>query len=180
MELGTKMTISAFIKKIFTKKIPSLPKNVEIDAKSPIPATITSSLSNVTTTLIPTVYSYATGAVNPLTFQPHYQNANNSSILIIRNATTDQEIVRLDNTGKVIWANDNIDINGAASALSKALNLSAEKSAGITYAVKQRMRDVVFEEVISIAKEKGTLTPDDLTYMHQSAKIIDKLKGGNE
>jgi hypothetical protein len=43
--------------------------------------------------------------------------------------------------------------------------------------VKQRMRDAVFEELIDMAKSKGSLTADDLTYLQQAAKIMDKLKG---
>lgn len=39
------------------------------------------------------------------------------------------------------------------------------------------MRDTVFEEMISLAKEKGSLTVEDLTYLHTAAKIMDKLKG---
>ena len=51
---------------------------------------------------------------------------------------------------------------------------------GITYSVKQRMRDAVFEELIDMANTKGILSVDDLTYLHQSAKIMDKLKGIKE
>ena len=49
--------------------------------------------------------------------------------------------------------------------------------AGVTYGVRQRIRDAVFEELIDMANNKGTLSVDDLTYLHQAAKIMDKLKG---
>lgn len=87
-----------------------------------------------------------------------------------------KEIVRLNNDGTVTW-NGEINIDEAAEAFSTSLSLGAELANGLTYAVKQRMRDTVFAEMISMAKEKGSLTADDLTYLHQAAKIMDKLKG---
>jgi hypothetical protein len=86
------------------------------------------------------------------------------------------ELVRLNHDGTVTWA-DTINIDEAVNAFGQVLTLGAENSAGLTYAVKQRMRDTVFEEIILMAKDKGSLTADDLTYLHQAAKIIDKLKG---
>ncbi len=76
----------------------------------------------------------------------------------------------------VYWSKD-IDIDEAATAFGKSIQLGAEISVGITYGVKQRMRDVVFEEIISMAQEKGSITAEELTYLHKAAKIIDKLKG---
>ncbi len=87
-----------------------------------------------------------------------------------------KEIVRLEPDGTVVWSKD-IDIDEAAAAFGKSIQLGAEISAGITYGVKQRMRDVVFEEIISMAQEKGSITAEELTYLHKAAKIIDKLKG---
>jgi len=52
--------------------------------------------------------------------------------------------------------------------------------AGITHGVKLRMRDSVFADLIEIAKEKGSLTADDLTYLLEASKIVEKLKGGRE
>ena len=87
-----------------------------------------------------------------------------------------QEIVRLNKDGSVTWANG-IDEDEAAKAFSRSMSQGAELSAGITYAVKQRMRDAMFEEMIEMANTKGSLTAEDLTYLHQAAKIMDKLQG---
>lgn len=95
---------------------------------------------------------------------------------LIINGQGNTELVRLNHDGTVTWA-DTINVDEAAKAFGQVLTLSVENSAGLTYAVKQRMRDTVFEEIISMAKDRGSLTADDLTYLHQAAKIIDKLKG---
>lgn len=101
-------------------------------------------------------------------------NYNSSAISI--SSAAGKEIVRLNKDGSVTW-NDTVDIDEAATAFAKSISIGAEMSAGITYAVKQRMRDAVFDELIEMAKDKGSLTADDLTYLHKAAKIMDKLKG---
>jgi len=105
-----------------------------------------------------------------------WANSNYRVSPLVIHGKDNKEIVRLNDDGTVTWAND-IDVDEAAFALGQSLTLNVENSAGLTYAVKQRMRDTVFEEMISMAKEKGGLTADDLTYLHQAAKIMDKLKG---
>jgi hypothetical protein len=80
--------------------------------------------------------------------------------------------------GSVTWANG-IDIDAAAEAFGKSLHMSAEIQAGISKAVKLKMRDSVFEDLINIAKEKGSLTAEDLTYLLEASKIVEKLKGGS-
>ncbi len=92
------------------------------------------------------------------------------------NGVNNQEIVRITCDGEVIWANG-YQIDEAAEILARSLHLGAEISAGIRNSTKQKMRDVVFEEMISMAQEKGSLTADELTYLWQAAKIMDKLKG---
>ena len=87
-----------------------------------------------------------------------------------------KEIVRLNTDGTVTWA-DGATEDEAAQAFSRAMTMSGEMCAGITYGVKQRIRDAAFEELIDMAKTKGSLTADDLTYMLQAAKMMDKLKG---
>jgi hypothetical protein len=87
-----------------------------------------------------------------------------------------KEIVRILEDGTVKWA-DGIKIDEAAKALSESFVLGYELSAKITYSIKQRMRDSVFEEMISMAEEKGSITAEDLTFLWRAAKIIDKLKG---
>lgn len=88
-----------------------------------------------------------------------------------------QEIVKMDSEGVVTWANG-IDVNEAAEAFGRSLSLGAEFKAGLTERVKRNMRDSVFEDIITIAKEKGSLTAEDLTFLLQSSKIMEKLKGG--
>lgn len=100
--------------------------------------------------------------------------SNQTSIVSISNSG--KEIVRINKDGSVTW-DDDATVDEAAEAFGKSLALGAELSAGLTYTVKQRMRDAVFEEMISLAKEKGSLTAEDLTYLHTAAKIMDKLKG---
>jgi len=106
-------------------------------------------------------------------------NTQSFSSVITISGPNSNEIVRLNRDGTVVWANG-IHVNEAAAAFGKTLSIGGELAAGITDAVKRRMRDAVFEEIISIAKEKGSLTEEDLTYFWQSAKIVDKLKGISE
>jgi hypothetical protein len=98
---------------------------------------------------------------------------------VIKFCDNTNEIVRLERDGTVIWG-DTIDIDAAAESFSKSLTMGSELAAGITYATKLRMRDTVFEEIISIAKSKGPLSVEDLTYLLQSSKIVEKLKGRGE
>jgi len=96
---------------------------------------------------------------------------------IIQFSNAGSEIVRLNLDGSVTWANG-IDIDAAAEAFGKSLHMSAEIQAGISKAVKLKMRDSVFEDLINIAREKGSLTAEDLTYLLEASKIVEKLKGG--
>lgn len=89
---------------------------------------------------------------------------------------TGKEIVRLEKDGSVVWAGE-IDIDFAADAFSKAMTLGAELAAGIKEATKRKIRDKIFEEIISIAKDKGHLSADELTYLLEASKIIEKLNG---
>lgn len=106
-------------------------------------------------------------------------SAPNTSAAMVFYGSSNKEIVRLNPDGSVTWA-DGINVPEASQAFERSLRLGAERSAGITYGVKQRIRDAVFEELIDMAKTKGTLSVDDLTYLHQAAKIMDKLKGIKE
>jgi hypothetical protein len=89
------------------------------------------------------------------------------------------EIVSISKDGVVTWANG-IDIDEAAEAFSKSISIGAEIQAGITRSVKHKMRDSIFADLIEFAKEKGSLTADDLTYLLKASKIIEKLKGGRD
>jgi len=93
--------------------------------------------------------------------------------------TNNQEIVRLERDGSVKWAKE-INVDEAAEAFGKAVSIGGEMAAGITASTKRRMRDTVFEEIIAISKDKGPLSADDLTYLWEASKIMDKLKGAKE
>jgi hypothetical protein len=101
-----------------------------------------------------------------------------SSIISFMNGG--KEIIRLNPDGTVTWANDEIKIDEGMEAFGKMLTMSAEMAAGVTNAVKLRMRDSVFEDLISIAEEKGALTAEELTYLLQASKIVEKLKGAKD
>ena len=101
------------------------------------------------------------------------------TVLFTAYNTSSKEIVRLNPDGSVVW-NGEIDVDSAAEAFGRSLSMGAEISAGITKRVKLKMRDSVFEDIISIAKEKGSLSAEDLTYLLEASKIVEKLKGGKE
>jgi hypothetical protein len=111
------------------------------------------------------------GGFGTITFSP----PKPTSIIALSNSGT--EIVRLNIDGSVTW-NDKVDVDAAAEAFGQAISIGAELSAGVTKRVKLEMRDSVFEDLIAIAKEKGSLTAEDLTYLLQASKIVEKLKGG--
>jgi formyltetrahydrofolate synthetase len=143
------------------------------------------SISGVTS--VPgTGYTYTTGivtAANP----PYYGITGGANFggYAMPSPTADfnlsvggKDIVRITNEGHVIWNNDNIDIDAAAEAFKRSISMGVELKAGITEKTKRDMRDSIFEDIISIAKDKGSITAEDLTYLLQAAKIMDKLKGG--
>lgn len=110
---------------------------------------------------------------------PHNTSSTISSLsgsIVLNSSSNNKEIVRLNADGSVQW-NDNVDVDDAAKAFGESLKIGAEMAAGITESVKRSIRDTIFEEMIEIAKEKGSLTPDELTYMYKATKIMDKLKG---
>jgi hypothetical protein len=112
--------------------------------------------------------SYITSSIGNINYQPPY---------IIQFNNNGKEIVKLKSDGTVEWTNG-IEIDEAAEAFAKTLSMGAEMSAGITKKVKLEMRDSVFEDLIAIAKERGSLTAEDLTFLLQGSKIVEKLKGG--
>jgi hypothetical protein len=88
-----------------------------------------------------------------------------------------KQIVKLNEDGTVTWA-AGIQIDEAADAFGKSFNLGAERKVGITNRVKSQMRDSVFNDLIDIAKIKGSLSAEDLQYLLSASKIVEKLKGG--
>ena len=132
---------------------------------------------NVTSTGVSSVYTGAYWMPMSSNTTTNTTSVVNTAIISLSNSST--EIVRLNKDGTVTWANG-INIDEAAEAFSRSISVGAELCAGITNTVKQNMRNIVFEEIIDIARTKGSLTADDLTYLLQSAKIVDKLKGKYE
>lgn len=106
---------------------------------------------------------------------PSWVGSNNLNIVSLYNYVG-KKLLEVDNTGVVTWASD-INIDEAAEAFSKSLNLGIEIKSGISKSVKERMRDSIFTDLIGIAKDKGNLTADDLTYLLQASKIIERLEG---
>jgi ribosomal protein S11 len=120
------------------------------------------------------------GSASSGSYSPQFTvgSGSNNTVITFLNPNGN-EIVRLERDGTVIWGNG-IKVDSAAEAFSKSISLGAEIKSGITQCVKQKMRDSVFDDLINIAKEKGSLTAEDLTYLLEASKIVEKLKGSNE
>ena len=134
--------------------------------------------SNLTGISAQSVGSVFPGAIAGSTYSSSYgtiSSAVPAYSVAFRN-NQNKEIVRLNTDGSVTWG-DGATVDEAEEEFAKAMMLGGEICAGITYGVKQRIRDAAFEELIDMAKTKGSLTADDLTYMLQAAKMMDKLKG---
>ena len=142
--------------------------------------TFTGAASTINMTIPSTTYtsgnwSVAQGVVGGGNFTINHQPSTNAIAFYGGNNT---EIVRLNRDGTVVWANG-IDLD-AAEAFTRAFTLGAELSAGITDGVKSRMRDSVFEDLIAVAKEKGSLSVDELTFLYEGTKIMEKLRGSKK
>jgi len=140
----------------------------------------TGNIGNTTFTIPPGSWAqsnYSIGVSPSSTFS--LGDGDAAPIISIHGGTPSREIVRLNKDGSVSWA-AGIEIDEAAKALSDSIQLSAESAAGIVQGVKLRMRDSVFEDIIGIAREKGALTADDLTYLLEASKIVEKLKSKKE
>jgi hypothetical protein len=136
--------------------------------------TITCTQINSTGTTISGSGTFGTIFSNPV-FGTNY-NPSYSPNVIVYFAADGRELVRLTATGKVEWAKD-IDVDSAAEAFARTLILGSEVAVGIKTAAKLRIRDSIFEDIINIAKVRGPLSVDDLTFMLESSKIVEKLKG---
>lgn len=138
------------------------------------PSAIWHSVPGVYGTTIGATYAGGSGMAGGFTFAPPAAPPN-----IITLNSQSKEIVRLNHDGSVTW-NSEINVDEAAEAFGRSISLGAEISAGLTKQVKLRMRDSIFEDLISIAKDKGSLSAEDLTYLLEASKIVEKLKGGKE
>lgn len=115
--------------------------------------------------------------INANTINPTSYIGSGYQSNLIFNSSNNQEIVRLNADGTITWANG-YQVDEAAEHFGKMLKVGAEMAVGITARVKRDMRDSVFEDLIEIAKSKGALSAEDLTYLLNASKIVEKLKGG--
>lgn len=189
--LGTKQ-----MAKTPTLPIPSIP-TFKTQTMSPYPSTITtmgSTYSSVVSSgplTIPTITSgtgIASGSILTTTgggSGPIWANPITSTTwagasympthpLIIND--NGKELFRIESDGKVVWG-DNVTIDAAAEKFKSMVDMSVEMKAGIVEKTKQRIRDTIFGEIINIAKDKGSLTAEELTLILEATKIMEKLKG---
>jgi len=151
-------------------------------AITPITTTITNNTYTTTSngfgynsisTIVP---GFSTGYYPTLNPSP-VVSISSMHLLAIYKPNTNELVVKINNDGSVVWTNNEMNIDEAVKSLSTALTRSAELVAGVTEGTRMRMRDLVFEELIEIAKLKGSLDSEDLILLLRSAKIVDKLKG---
>ncbi len=176
----------------YSKKLAELMKSTmssAITSNTIVSPTTTTYTGTGTSTTYPTFNGYTTGIYAAAGIHtPKYSIGSTSSSVTISSTSvlpsifslydsSSKELMRVNRDGSVTW-HDDIKIDEAAEAFGKAINLGSEISSGITENVKRKMRDSVFEDLISIAKEKGSLNAEDLTYLLQASKIVEKLKGG--
>lgn len=87
------------------------------------------------------------------------------------------KIVTVTKDGEIIWHQPNVRTDVAVEEFSRLISLTVEQKAGVQDSVKARIRDSVFEDLISIATTKGPMTASDLTDLLKASKIIENLKG---
>jgi hypothetical protein len=130
----------------------------------------------------PTVTTAATTATTytlPYTFNINSGTFGYSSPYIFTLTNRKGETVfSVDNDGKIIWQSTiESDVKEAAENFSSYIGLEVEKKAGIYDTTKRKIRDSIFNDLIKIAVEKGSLNADDLTYLLEASKMLEKLKG---
>lgn len=110
-------------------------------------------------------YNYSTSTLGTVQVVPSvtFSDSNNT------------EYLRITSDGKCIWRED-LSNDEAAKRFSDIFQLSKELNAGITKEVKETIRDHVFEEIILACEKRGSMTVEDLRFMYESVKIMDRLK----
>lgn len=131
-----------------------------------------------------TTITGATGGAGTISTGPNLQssytilngavNINGDEIFSLYDNYGNQ-LLKIKKDGEIEWLRE-IKENEAAELFSSSLFLSAESKAGMTSVVKSKIRDQVFEYVISAATERGPLSAEELTYLYEASKIIEKLK----
>lgn len=159
---------------------PDSPRPKDLLAMShapPTPGVSTATSVNAVTYTRPSTYAIS-GAGNSYIsggFMAGHTYTPNVNLGILTD-TAGNELVRINLDGSVTWKNG-FQVDQAAEALSRSITLAAEQKAGITQKVKLQMRDSVFESIIEVARSRGSLSADDLTYMLEASKIVEKIKG---
>lgn len=135
------------------------------------PASTVTTTSYTTTASAPNMAGMSTiGILGPSMWKSEPQNIFSIS------DKSGKPVMVMDHEGNITF---NIDTNvpEAAEIFVSSIYLSTEAKAGITLKTKQKIRDAVFNDIIEIAKRKGTLDAEELTSMLEASKIMEKLKG---
>jgi len=88
--------------------------------------------------------------------------------------SNNEEVVRLREDGIVIWKHG-INIDDATRAFSIALRQGAVVCSGVGAIARTEIRSEIYANLINLAKEKGSLTIDDLTFDRDSCILVEKL-----
>jgi hypothetical protein len=120
------------------------------------------------------------GAIYPGYVTTNYQSSYNTRMVSEKDHikfinSAGVEIVRLNNNGSVVWANGIVP-DEAIDSFRSSLEIAAEQKVGIHMGTKHRMRDSVFKDLIEVARDKGPLSAEDLTYLLEASKIVERLK----
>lgn len=153
-------------------------------ANQAVYSSIIGGVSGVTVTLPPapshTWSNITTNVTMGQIVPPSYiTRGPNSDIVISFLDNNGNSVVSLYVDGTVKWAKGEENLTEAQRSFASMLTLTLEQKALVTQGMKLKTRDQVFEEVIRMARERGPLSADDLTFMLESSKIIEKLKGTN-
>ena len=129
--------------------------------------------------LTSTYTTNTTGATNMSIVSSMYgsriiNSSQDSNTLLTLHDSKGTPILSVDKSGVVTWK-AGYEIDQAAEAFAQAMQSGVEKSVGITSAIKSRMRDSMFNDLIAIAKEKGPLSAKELEYLLSASKIIEQL-----
>lgn len=119
------------------------------------------------------------GIGNGVSASKYYNNKANITVAgkgfcIAISGEDGEEIVRLRNDGKVVWKNG-VQLDEGVKSFSSLLRLGVAESAGVGASVRREIREQVYADLIAMAKEKGSLTEEDLTFDRDSCILVEKL-----
>jgi hypothetical protein len=119
------------------------------------------------------------GSISASAASKYYNNKANITVAgkgfcIAIDGEDGEEIVRLRNDGKVVWKNG-VQLDEGVKAFSSLLRLGVAESAGVGASVREEIRNQIYADLIAMAKEKGSLTEEDLTFDRDSCILVEKL-----